>query len=152
MIDRHQAVRDFFLAVGQRQPRVLDLASEAELRLGVGLIAEEFFELLEAVLGPSAELTVLANTTKAMADGTFLVADFPALIDAGVDLGYVIEGLFIRLGVDPGPIWEAVHAANMAKATGPIREDGKRLKPEGWAPPDVAGLLREQGWKDGAAR
>ena len=29
----------------------------------------------------------------------------------------------------------------MAKAGGPLREDGKRLKPPGWTPPDIAGVL-----------
>ncbi len=37
--------------------------------------------------------------------------------------------------------WDEVHRSNMAKVGGPIRGDGKRLKPEGWTPPDVAGVL-----------
>lgn len=78
-----------------------------------------------------------------------LCIDLPALVDATADLDYVVEGLRVRLGVDGDPIWEAVHAANMAKSTGPLREDGKRMKPEGWKAPDVEGLLREQGWEPG---
>jgi hypothetical protein len=26
--------------------------------------------------------------------------------------------------------------------------DGKLLKPEGWSPPDISNLLKEQGWID----
>jgi predicted HAD superfamily Cof-like phosphohydrolase len=40
-----------------------------------------------------------------------------------------------------------VHRANMAKAGGPKRADGKHMKPEGWTPPDVAGELVKQWWK-----
>lgn len=50
------------------------------------------------------------------------------------------------LGIDLGPVFEEVHRANMAKVGGPTRADGKILKPEGWTPPDVAGVLRRQGW------
>lgn len=50
-------------------------------------------------------------------------------------------------GIDLRPVWSEVHAANMRKTTGPVREDGKRLKPEGWQPPDIAGVLRAQGWQ-----
>jgi hypothetical protein len=32
----------------------------------------------------------------------------------------------------------------MAKVGGPVRPDGKKLKPEGWQPPDIAGILRAQ--------
>lgn len=32
----------------------------------------------------------------------------------------------------------------MDKLHGPIREDGKRLKPEGWRAPDIEGLIKEQ--------
>lgn len=43
--------------------------------------------------------------------------------------------------------WKLIQAANMAKvdpATGKVRkrEDGKILKPEGWTPPNIAGLLQ----------
>lgn len=29
----------------------------------------------------------------------------------------------------------------MLDADGPVREDGKRLKPDGWTPPDIKGVL-----------
>jgi predicted HAD superfamily Cof-like phosphohydrolase len=32
----------------------------------------------------------------------------------------------------------------MAKASGPRRADGKVLKPEGWTPPDIVGVLERQ--------
>lgn len=146
-------VREFFAAVGQRQPG-FGGATEAEVRLGLRLVAEEFFELLDAAYG-KCRLGIDSRIERAWQLVQGVVADndpaidLPALVDATVDLDYVVEGLRVRLGVDGDPIWAAVHAANMAKSTGPIREDGKRTKPEGWTPPDVEGLLREQGWDGG---
>ncbi len=47
------------------------------------------------------------------------------------------------LGLDLRPFFKIVHQANMFKTTGPVREDGKRLKPEGWVPPDIKGLYEK---------
>jgi predicted HAD superfamily Cof-like phosphohydrolase len=45
------------------------------------------------------------------------------------------------MGVDLQPFFEEVHRANMTKAGGPKREDGKQLKPVNWRPPDMAAVL-----------
>lgn len=62
------------------------------------------------------------------------------------DLTHVAERLDVLLGalsvavtrlrVDFAPFWREIQRANMAKVGGPIRADGKRLKPAGWTPPD----------------
>lgn len=145
-MDRRQMVRDFFEAVGQRRPG-FGGATEAEIRLGLRLVAEEFSELIDAAFGVDSGVGMPAIWD--LIQSAPLCIDLPALVDATADLDYVVEGLRVRLGVDGDPIWEAVHAANMAKSTGPLREDGKRMKPEGWKAPDVEGLLREQGWEPG---
>ena len=73
------------------------------------------------------------------------VAKTPAdEVDALIDLIYVSAGRLIALGVDGDAVWELVHVANMAKADGPVREDGKRLKPPGWTHPDIAAELDRQ--------
>lgn len=118
-------VAEFMRAMGQRveaQPTIIDGPTH-DLRLA--LIDEELDELREAM---DAERMV-------------------GVADSLVDLLYVTIGTACAYGIDLGPIWDAVQAANMAKAGGPVRDDGKRLKPEGWRPPDVAGVLREQGWR-----
>ena len=61
-----------------------------------------------------------------------------------MDLMYVLVGTTLALGIDLTDIWEAVQKANMAKAKGAVRQDGKRLKPEGWVAPDVEAIIREQ--------
>jgi hypothetical protein len=55
---------------------------------------------------------------------------------------FAVEG-----GIDLRPLWVAVQAANLAKVGGSKRADGKVLKTPGWVPPDIAGLLRQQGWE-----
>lgn len=44
------------------------------------------------------------------------------------------------LGVDLRPYFREVHRTNMLKMLGPMREDGKKLKPEGWKPPRLSTL------------
>lgn len=67
--------------------------------------------------------------------------DLAGAIDGLCDLIVVALGTACEMGVDLDPFWQEVHRTNMEKAGGPVREDGKRLKPEGWQPPDIAGLL-----------
>lgn len=71
--------------------------------------------------------------------------DMPGIADGALDLIYVVLGTLVSYGIDPRPIWDAIHAANMAKEGGGEREDGKILKPPGWTAPDVEGLLKIQG-------
>jgi predicted HAD superfamily Cof-like phosphohydrolase len=67
--------------------------------------------------------------------------DLIGAIDGMCDLLYVVYGAALEFGVDLEPFWQEVHRTNMAKAGGPVRADGKRLKPPGWTPPDIAGVL-----------
>lgn len=69
------------------------------------------------------------------------------IIDGLVDLMYVTLGSAVAAGVDLDPFWDEVQRANMSKVDGSLgplkfREDGKLLKPDGWKPPDILGLLR----------
>lgn len=68
----------------------------------------------------------------------------PDVADALADLIYVAIGMAISYGIDLRPVWAAVHAANMAKVGGPMRADGKILKPTGWMAPDIEGILAAQ--------
>jgi predicted HAD superfamily Cof-like phosphohydrolase len=48
------------------------------------------------------------------------------------------------MGIDLGPFFAEIHRTNMEKAGGPVRpSDGKILKPPGWKPPDIVGMLAE---------
>jgi predicted HAD superfamily Cof-like phosphohydrolase len=67
--------------------------------------------------------------------------DLVEAIDGMCDVLCVVYGTAVEFGVDLAPFWDEVHRTNMAKQGGPVREDGKRLKPPGWEPPQIAALL-----------
>lgn len=60
--------------------------------------------------------------------------------DALIDLIYFAIGTCVKMGVEPGELFNIVQAANMAKiwpdGTVHYREDGKVLKPEDWEDPE----------------
>jgi len=62
--------------------------------------------------------------------------------DAYIDSIYFAIGGMVDLGIDPQPLWDIVHGANMAKIwpDGSIqrRADGKIIKPKGWVDPTEA--------------
>ncbi len=90
---------------------------DAELRCK--LIAEETGETITAILR----------------------GDLVEAIDGLCDVLYVVIGTAVAFGIDLEPFFAEVHRTNMLKTTGPVRADGKRMKPEGWKPPDIAGIL-----------
>lgn len=70
--------------------------------------------------------------------------EIAAVADDIVDIIYVALQAANHYGLKIQPFWEEVQRANMAKKGGPIREDGKQLKPEGWTPPDILSIVRAQ--------
>jgi predicted HAD superfamily Cof-like phosphohydrolase len=122
------------------------------VRFRLTLIAEEFFELLEAcgIVPELDEGGDVGGLVASVIEHAKPVVDLAKFADACGDLDYVVEGARIEFGIDGAPVASAIHAANMAKLGPdgkPIRRaDGKSLKPEGWTPPDIAGELRKQGW------
>ena len=74
--------------------------------------------------------------------------DLVEVADGIADSIVVLLGMAVNYGIDLRPIWDEVHKTNMAKLGGPVREDGKRLKPDGWQPPDVRSILLDQGMAD----
>lgn len=69
------------------------------------------------------------------------------VLDALCDIQYVLDGAFISLGFHryKDRAFAEVHKTNMAKLGPdgkPIRnKDGKVMKPEGWVPPNLKGIL-----------
>ncbi|MFF8957894.1 MazG nucleotide pyrophosphohydrolase domain-containing protein [Streptomyces sp. NPDC014894] len=66
------------------------------------------------------------------------------------DVVYVAYGTALVHGIDLDAVLAEVHRANMSKL-GPdgvpvLREDGKVLKGDHYRAPDIAGVLRRQGW------
>lgn len=90
--------------------------------LKMRLVTEEYLELIDAIRHKSVT----------------------GVADSCADLIYVTVGLALAFGIDLRPVWREVHRANLAKAGGPKRSDGKAMKPHGWQPPDIAGVLAKQ--------
>ncbi len=71
--------------------------------------------------------------------------DLVSIFDALLDIIYIAVGTGVTYGLPMAKGWEEVHASNMAKLGidgAPIyREDGKVMKPAGWVPPDLAGIV-----------
>lgn len=65
-----------------------------------------------------------------------------SIADAYIDIIYFALGGLVELGIDAGPLFDAVHEANMRK----IKLPGvaKIAKPEGWTAPDIAALIEAQ--------
>jgi predicted HAD superfamily Cof-like phosphohydrolase len=81
----------------------------------------------------------IAETFKALKED-----DLVELADGLADSIVVLIGLAVTYGIDLRPVWDEVHFSNLAKKGGPIRADGKRLKPEGWKPPDIKSIIDNQ--------
>lgn len=104
-----------------RVARLLTIPTEESVEQRIDWIQEELFEFVDAG------------------------DDIAARADAITDAIYFFVGMAIDHGIDLRPVWDAVHAANMAKEGGETRADGKLMKPPGWQPPDIAGVLAKQG-------
>lgn len=147
------------------------IPSDDRVRLRLEILREEFFELLSACLEPAdanrymSEFWHAERALKNVIQEAVVRVDLHDVADALTDMDYINEGTRWEFGIDGEPVFEEVHDSNMKKAIphaeckgkgceacthGLIvrrREDGKVIKPEGWKPPDIARVLREQGWE-----
>jgi predicted HAD superfamily Cof-like phosphohydrolase len=119
------------------------------------LILEEAIETVVALVGSqkAADLLVDAGHKSALLAVThsgFEVntdpwdvsePDLVEVIDGLCDTIVVCYGTAESIGIDLEPFMDEVMRTNMAKVGGPVNEHGKRLKPPGWQPPNIAGIL-----------
>lgn len=124
---------------------------DEEVRFRLRLIAEEFFEMLEACFtGIRAPHTSFVDVAKdhvrQVIDGGHLTVNLEEIVDAWADMKYVIVGSEVAFGVDGNAVFRVVHASNLLKfGPGAWRdEQNKARKPPGWVPPDIAGELERQ--------
>lgn len=81
-------------------------------------------------------LEELAELAEAQAAG-----DLEEFADGLADLAWVVLGTAVEAGIPFDEVWAEVRRANLAKVGGKLDASGKLLKPAGWSPPDVAGVL-----------
>lgn len=152
----HRRVREFHFKYGHKVRDTPTIPTDDEVRFRLKLIIEEFEELLLAAFdNPEDESWGDSESIHGAIEDGFvelqelariapIAVDFPEFIDACEDLKFVIEGTEITAGVYAPPLATAVFDANMGKD--PNGPDGKPVKPPGWKPPDIRGLLIAQGW------
>jgi predicted HAD superfamily Cof-like phosphohydrolase len=130
MVTNFNRLEEFHAAVGQAVPSGPIVPDAATLELRQRLIEEEFKETIEAFSELRAQPEVSSEA-------------YSHLMRELADLLYVTYGTFVACGVDADAVFAEVHRANMHKASGPRRADGKVLKPADWQPPKIAGVLEK---------
>jgi predicted HAD superfamily Cof-like phosphohydrolase len=125
MTDMFKDVIDFHTAFGILNSNQAVFPDENTRNLRMKLLKEEFDEYTEAE----------ENN------------DFVEVADALADLIYIACGTAASYGIPLNEVFEEVHRSNMAKLVDgkPLkRADGKVIKPEGWTPPDIEGVIKKQ--------
>lgn len=146
----HQAMaqlRAFHEAMNQTIGDAAQPDCTVDLGLRVRLIAEEFQELLEAI-EPKLKPKLKEEVEHWLDAYELLISkdeasdpDIVEVADSLADILYVTAGAGVAWGLVLAHVFDEVHRSNMAKQGGEVRPDGKRLKPPGWTPPDVAGVI-----------
>lgn len=117
-------VREFHEAFGLVVRDMPTLPDQGERELRARLIREEYAEVWDELESGGSIERVASELA---------------------DLIYVVYGTALHYGIDLDAVVAEIHRANMAKrwpnGTVRRREDGKILKPDGWRPADVAGVL-----------
>jgi predicted HAD superfamily Cof-like phosphohydrolase len=82
--------------------------------------------------------------------------ELPHIAQELADVVYVAYGTAVAYGLDLDAVLAEVHRANMSKLDADgrplLRADGKVIKSDLYRPPEVASVLRRQGWTDEAER
>lgn len=116
----------------------------SRLNMRMGLIAEEYTELVEAVYGEKAGEIIRKANAKVF-ENDEKKRDVVETADALADLVYVIYGMSLECGIDLEAVLKQVQASNMSKLGvdgKPIyREDGKVLKGPNFFEPDIKKAL-----------
>lgn len=146
----YERIASFMQKAGQDTPTIPAVPDDATRLLRAKLILEEALETIQG-LGVGVQVTG-ENPTITDAKATpleFFIhgeADIEEVADGCADISVVTIGTLIAFGIDDEPLLEEVDNANLRKfAPGSYRrEDGKWMKPPGWTPPDITGVLARQ--------
>lgn len=152
--DMVSRVQDFMQKCGQD----VDGHNPEQVSLYIGLIAEELREVVAALAERCSDrnslslyliekdtlpaLDYLAQLGKRGALSDMVEsADQAELLDGFIDCAIVSLGAAISSSPDAAAAVEEVLAANDAKVSGGLDENGKIQKPAGWVPPDLSGFV-----------
>lgn len=105
-------------------------------QLRADLIIEEAVETAEALTGRKVQWRFYGHPDPKQ-------INLVKTLDGLCDILVVTYGCGVEMGADLEPYFDEVHRSNMDKVGGPVRADGKQLKPKGWKKPDINKLLKE---------
>lgn len=158
MATTFEKVREFHEKFGHPvNEKPVDLATldPKLIRLRMDLIAEEFFELVEATFSAKASETMKNAWDNVFDDhddedtesGVWNL-DPIEIPDALGDLDYVISGFAHVAGIPHDKVVDEIHSSNMSKLGEDgepiLRSDGKILKGPDYFRPDIARVLDEK--------
>ena len=120
--------------------------------LRMKLIAEEFFELIDAVYNDQAAYELESTWNNLFSDGVMDERrnDVVAAADATGDLRYVIEGFDLEAGIPAEKVFDEIHSSNLSKlgkdgfpiiSDGTLKPKGKILKGEDFFEPDLKAVI-----------
>lgn len=119
-------------------------------RLRAKLILEEAFETVEAlgfaVTGRSGKSEIVLDPKRLYLVELSKGLNMEDAIDGCIDTMYVCVGTLMAMGVPDLPFVDEVCRANEEKFPNGkpiVNGSGKFLKPEGWNPPDILGVLAQ---------
>lgn len=146
-------VQTFMQLADQEVPSAPTMPSAKIRELRVRLLLEEVLEFAHAV-GVKVYLQDHYDTEQEITFGelrfeTHDATNLVEAVDGLADISVVTVGAFIALGVTDEAVLQEVDANNLAKfGPGGHKDEntGKWIKPPGHKPPDVAKVLRAQGW------
>lgn len=134
-MSEHEKVKQFHEAMGLPVKPRPEVPDSQTIVLRCRLLLEETMEFIHA-----SGCYVSAADGRVYSSG--IAPDLSAMAQENADVRYIAYGNDLAMGVD-GRVFDEVHAANMRKEPGKKRSDGKVVKPDGWAPPNIERLLRE---------
>lgn len=139
-------VGEFCGRVGE--PTAPDRPEIRRANLRARLLVEETVETVVALVGASEAAELMrefAWEAQKMGEHGKGRPDLVEVVDGLCDVIYVALGTAEACGVDLEPHFAAVHASNLSKIGSGRDINGKIVKPEGWTPPDICGILKGQG-------
>jgi predicted HAD superfamily Cof-like phosphohydrolase len=158
-----QRIEKFMLLADQEVPGKPVIPDEATRILRAKLIIEEALETVDALgvgidlvsyLGDKAEGKQIGRNSifNPSNELDFTIkgeCDIVEVVDGCLDVSVVTRGTLSAFGVSDENLLVAVDNNNLAKfgSGGYRRDDGKWVKPPTHTPPDITGLLIDQGWE-----
>jgi len=127
------------------EPFVPTVPRDEVIRRRCRWLMEEAFELLSACFANDPKLVQLRGYVFDFIDNATVLVDLVQYADANSDIRYVATGNDIAAGIDSRDIDAEVCRSNDSKSP-PEVPGGKVRKGDGYSPPAIIAILREQGW------